>query len=101
MAGAMFAASANNIVVSLPHAVEVGATTLPSGQYTITPVQMTDGNQYFVVRGEKTPTVTLQAQRIDAANDAQTRIVFSKDGDTWHFGKLFVDGDSSAYEFVK
>ena len=100
MAGAIFAASPNTISVNLPHAVTVGSTTLPSGQYTMTAVPMSDGNDYFVVRNDKT-AVTLQAQRIEAADGNQTRVVFSKDGDAWHFDKLFVNGDQSAYEFVK
>lgn len=100
MAGAILAASPNTITVNLPHSVAVGSTVLPSGQYTMTPVGMSDGNDYFIVRGENTPAVTLQAQRINV-NDSQTRVVFSKDGDTWHFDRLFVNGDPSAYEFVK
>lgn len=84
MAGAIFAASGNTVTVTLPHAVTVGSTILPSGQYTMSPIEMVDGNEYFVVRGEKTPVVTLQAQRIDAS-DNKTHVVLSKDGDNWRF----------------
>jgi len=99
LAGSSFAAQTIN--VTLPHAVTVGSTTLPSGQYTLTTLEMTDGNEYFVVRGQNTPTLTMQAQRVDVNQDEKTRMVLSKDGDTWHFDKLYVEGDSNAYEFSK
>jgi hypothetical protein len=101
MACALFAASPNTVTVTLPHAVTVGSTTLPSGQYTISGMEMSDGNEYFTVRGANTAAVTLQAQRIDAADGGKTQVVFSKDGESWHFGKLFLEGGGTAYEFVK
>jgi hypothetical protein len=101
MACALFAASPTTVTVTLPHAVTVGSATLPTGQYTISSVEMSDGNEYFVVRGAKTAPVTLQAQRIDAADSNKTHVIFSRDGESWHFGKLFLEGDGTAYEFLK
>jgi hypothetical protein len=94
-------AAPNTITLSLPHAVTVGSTTLPAGQYTMSPVEMNDGNQYFVVRGDKTPTVTLMSQRVDTGETNKTQVTLSKDGDTWHFDKLLVEGDTIGYEFTK
>jgi hypothetical protein len=99
LAGSLFAGQTIN--VTLPHAVTVGSTTLPSGQYTLTTMEMSDGNEYFVVRGQNAPALTLQAQKIDADEADRTRVVFTRDGDTWHFDKLYIEGDSSAYEFGK
>ncbi len=99
LAGSLFAGETIN--VNLPHAVTVGSTTLPSGQYTLTTLEMNDGNEYFVVRGQNTPTLTIQAQRIDADQTDKTRVVFSTDGDTWRFDKLYIEGDGTAYEFNK
>jgi hypothetical protein len=62
---------------------------------------MSDGNEYFVVRGATTAAVTLQAQRIEATEGSKTQVVFSKDGESWHFEKLSLEGDGTAYEFVK
>ena len=101
MACALFAASPNTVTVTLPHAVMVGSTKLPSGQYTISGLEMSDGNEYFVVRGATTAAVTLQAQRIEATEGSTTQVVFSKDGESWHFEKLSLEGDGTAYEFVK
>ena len=101
MASALLAASPNTISVTLPHAVTAGSTTLPSGQYTISAVEMKDGTEYFVVRGANATIVTLQAQRAEAGDNSKTQVVLSKDGDSWHFDKLFVEGDGTAYEFVK
>jgi hypothetical protein len=100
-AAAMFAAQINDLRVTLPHPVTVGSTTLPVGSYTITPVEMSNGDEFFVVRGEKTSPVTLPAQRIDGAASAKTQLTFSEDGNTWRFDRLSIAGDSTAYEFSK
>jgi hypothetical protein len=99
MACALFAAAPNTVTVTLPHAVTVGSATLPSGQYTISGMEMSDGKEYFVVRGAKTAPVTLKAQKIDAADGSKTQVIFSRDGEAWHFEKLFLEGDGTAYEF--
>jgi hypothetical protein len=99
MAGAMFAATPNVITVNLPHSVTVGSATLPAGQYTLTAVEMSDGSDYFVVRGAGAPVVTLQSQKIDSA-EKKTQVIFSKDGDNWRFDRLFVEGDTNGYEFT-
>ena len=45
LAGSLFAGQ--TVYVTLPHAVTVGSTTLPSGQYSLTTLEMSDGNEYF------------------------------------------------------
>jgi hypothetical protein len=102
IAGALLAGQVNRVIVTLPHAVTVGATTLPTGEYTLTSVDMADGDQYFVVRGDHTPTVTLQAQKIDAAANGagKTEVVFSQDANEWRFEKLFVQGEPTGYQFL-
>lgn len=100
IAGALLAGQINRVTVTLPHAVTVGSTTLPSGEYTLDSLDMTDGDEYFIVRGDHTPSVTLQAQKIDATDQSKTQVVFSQDGDAWHFEKLFVKGVGNGYQFV-
>jgi hypothetical protein len=102
MAGAMFAASVNRVTVNLPHAVTVGATTLPSGEYTLSSIDMGDGVEYFVMRSEHTPALTLSAVKIDAAEaEGKTQVTIQKDGDLWRLDKLFVHGsDNSGYQFI-
>jgi hypothetical protein len=99
MAGGLFASQPNRVTVTLPHAVAVGSTTLPSGNYTISNLEMSDG-EYFVVRGEGTPIVTLPAMKIDPEESDKTKVIFSQDGDVWHFDKLFIQGDGTGYQFV-
>jgi hypothetical protein len=100
--GALFAASISPVKVTLPEAVTVGSTTLPSGAYTITSVDMNDGNSWFVVRSERGQAITtLHAQRINpTASDDQTQVTLAKDGNAWHFDKLFIRGDESGYQFT-
>jgi hypothetical protein len=99
---ALLAGQVSRVTVTLPHAVTVGSTTLPSGEYTISSVDMSDRDEYFIVRGDHTPTVTLTAHKIDSAPDlsGKTAVVFSQDGDQWHFDKLFVKGDDTGYQFL-
>jgi len=99
-AGAMFAAQMNNLTVTLPHAVTVGSTTLPGGTYTITPMETSAGNEYFVVRGDKGAPVVLNAQKLQRDAAPKTQVTFSEDGDTWHFENLSIQGETTAYEFT-
>lgn len=99
MAGALLAGNVNEISVTLPHAVAIGSTTLPSGHYTLSSFEM-GSEEYFIVRTDRGAAVaTLQAQQIDG-DSAQTKVVFSKDGDVWHFDKLELAGDAASYQFV-
>jgi hypothetical protein len=102
MAGALLAGNVNEISVTLPHAVAVGSATLPSGKYTLSSFEM-GAEEYFIVRTDHgTAVATLQAQPIDSEGDsAQTKVVFSKDGDVWHFDKLELAGEGASYQFVK
>jgi len=101
-AGAMFAASMNDLTVTLPHAVSVGSTTLPGGTYTISPMETRDGAEYFVVRGRGTAPVILTAQKTDSAVEApKTEITLSETGDTWKLDKLVIQGETTGYEFQK
>ena len=102
MAGALLAGNVNEIGVTIPHSVEVGSTTLPSGRYTLSSFEM-GAEEYFVVRSERGSAVaTLQAQPIDNDTDGkQTKLVFSKDGDVWHFDKLELAGVGASYQFIK
>jgi hypothetical protein len=99
-AGAMFAAQINDLTITLPHAVTVGSTTLPSGTYTLSPMEMGDGAEYFVVRGSKTGPVVLQTQKTEGETATKTAVTLTEDGDTWKFGSLSIEGAASGYEFV-
>jgi len=99
MAGVMLAGEVNPVTVTLPHAVTVGSTTLPSGDYTISSVDMADG-ELFVVRSANNPTVSLLAEKIGSPDQNKTEVIFTKDGDTWHFDKLFLQGGETGYQFI-
>src|SRR5438309_116965 len=70
MVGSLMAATQNNVTITLPHSVTVGNNTLPAGNYTISTLQMSDG-EYFVVRSadKGVAIATIQAQKIDASSD--------------------------------
>jgi hypothetical protein len=101
MAGSLMAASPKKISVTLPHAVTVGNTTLPSGNYTISNLTMSDG-EYFLIRSndDQVAPTTIQAMKISPDESEKTQVIFSQDGDTWRFDKMFVQGDGVGYQFV-
>lgn len=98
MTGALFAAQMNEVKVTLPHPVTVGAITLPEGQYTISSIEM-GTEEMFLVRGNHTPVITLLSSRVDGDTD-KTQLTLTKDGDQWHFDKLSVEGQSQAFQFL-
>lgn len=101
--GAMFAAPVNDVTITLPHAVTVGATTLPSGTYTMTPIETSLGTDYFVVRAANSSTkaapIMIQVQRVEGDTAAKTSVSFSESGNTWRFGKLSLEGQTTGYQF--
>ena len=100
MAGALSARSGEIVTLNLPHAVTVGSITLPIGEYTISTLDMADGEPVFIVRCGKGQAVTLQAQRVESVTPAEkTEVLFSAEGNTWHFDKLLIGGESEGYEF--
>ena len=97
----LWAAEPSPIVVTLPHAVTIGNTVLPSGEYTISPIDVANGDEYFVVRSAHSSPVTLQAQKVPVSDESlATQLVFTREGDTWHFDKMIVEGQGSGYQFV-
>jgi hypothetical protein len=99
LAGGLLASQPNRVNVTLPHAVTVGSVTLPSGTYSISSLEMSDC-EYFVIRGEGTPAVTVPAMKIDSEQNDKTQVIFTQDGGVWHFDKLFIRGDDTGYQFV-
>lgn len=100
LTGALFAASPDQVNVTLPHAITVGSTTLPSGEYTISSLNMSEGDNYFLIRSANGSAVTMQVQKIDSPDPDKTQVVLSKDGDTWHIDKMFIQGENAGYQFV-
>jgi len=98
--GGAFAATPELVNVTLPHAVAVGSTILPSGAYTISSLNMSEGDDHFVIRSANGQAVTMQVQKIDSPDQDRTQVVISKDGDTWRLDKMFIQGGNTGYQFV-
>lgn len=103
MTAGLFAATTAVATVTLPHAVTVGNTTLPSGQYTISAVDMASGDDVFIIRADKGNAVaTLQAQKVILSTQAEkTQITVSKDGETWSLDKMVIEGADVSYQFTR
>jgi hypothetical protein len=98
-AGAMFAASFEEITVTLPHAVTVGSTTLQTGTYTLSPMEMSDGGEYFIVRGANTSPVVIPVQKSESLAAAKkTELTLSDTTTGWHLDKLTIQGETTSYE---
>ena len=99
IAGAMFAGNINQVSVTLPHEVTVGSVVLASGHYTMSSFEM-GGEEVFVVRGDNGKAVTLAAQNVqNDSSPEKTEVVFSKEGNSWHFDKLVIAGEGQSYLF--
>jgi len=100
IAGSAFGAG-SVITVNLPDAVNVGSTTLASGQYTITEYSVASGRSLFVFRSDKGDTATVMGSRIADAPEAQkTAVVLSNEGGSLHLDKLFIEGDQTGIQFA-
>ncbi len=99
----LFAGTTALVTVNLPHAVTVGSTTLPSGHYTISAVDMASGDDVLILRADKgNTTVTLQAQKSTlASNSDKTQVFVTRDGDTWNLDKMVIEGTDVSYQFAK
>ncbi len=103
MTAGLFAGTTAVATVTLPHAVTVGNTTLPSGHYTISSVDMASGDDVFIIRADKGNAVAaLQAQKVTLPTQAEkTQITVSKDGATWSLDKMVIEGADVSYQFTK
>lgn len=103
LACGLFAGTTALVTVNLPHAVTIGNATLPSGQYTISAVDMASGDDLFIIRSDKGNTaITLQAQKVMLAGHSdKTQVTMSKDGDNWNLDSLVVAGTDFSYQFTK
>jgi len=98
-AGAVLAAPVSDITITLPYAVTAGSTVLPGGTYTFSPMETKDGSEYFVVRGGNIEPMILPTQKSEDKTEAtKSEVTLTKDGDTWHLGKLSIKGEKTAYE---
>ncbi|HXJ40712.1 MAG TPA: hypothetical protein VNH18_15635 [Bryobacteraceae bacterium] len=97
---ALAAANTSVVTVNLPYTVTVGSSTLPSGQYTISSMNTSAGEDLFLIRAENGTAITIQAQKIQPQTRAEkTEVTLSKDGETWSMDKLFVNGEG--FQFLK
>lgn len=103
VAASLFAAPQNLVTVNLPHDVTVGSVTLPTGEYTISSINRVGADDMFVIRSEKGDAVaTVSAQKVLLGTQSgKTQVVLSRDGATWNFDTLVIEGDGVSYQFAK
>jgi hypothetical protein len=103
VAGSLMAGASEIVKLTLPHAVTVGSVTLPTGQYTISGLDMADGDQLLVVRSQNGhQVVTLQGLKsVETQPANKTEVQFTTDGDAWHFDKILIKGETDSFEFYK
>jgi hypothetical protein len=98
-AGAMFAAPlSNDVTVTVGHEITLGSTTLTGGTYTMTPMENSDGTEYFVVRSGNA-AVLVPATKVEGEAAKKTAVTISEDGGAWKFNKLSIEGQTTSYEF--
>jgi hypothetical protein len=97
--GSLFAATVNDVKVTLTHPATVGSTTLPSGNYTLSPMETSDGAGFFVVRGNNVAPVVIPVQKVVGATAPKTELTITETGNDWRIEKLSIEGESTAYAF--
>jgi hypothetical protein len=94
------AGSAGSINAEIPFDFIVGKVTLPAGQYTVSPL---DYNRGLVVRSEDRKStamvLTMGVQAKSAKN--QTRLVFSRYGNTYFLSQVWRGYDNEGFALPK
>jgi hypothetical protein len=100
MAVSSFAADVTSVKVNLPKDVEVGSTTLPAGQYTIDRLNGSSVDLFVIRNNNNDAVLTMPAQRVEGNGAAEkTTLTLSGEEGKWHLGTLFIEGDSTGYDF--
>jgi hypothetical protein len=101
-AGAAFGSTGTVLTVTLPQAVTVGNSVLPSGAYKVTTIGMNEGAGLFVFRADNgSEAVSVIASKsVEPATNQKTSVVLSNDNGTLHLDKMFIAGESAGYQFA-
>ena len=82
--------------VTLSQPVIVGATTLPSGQYTISD----EGDNVFLIHSDKGDSALVIGREIDTIKEApRTEVILKSDSEGLRLDQLRFEGQTSGFEF--
>jgi hypothetical protein len=98
-AGGLMTASAEMhdvVTVNLSQPVMVGSTTLPGGHYTI----IDEGNNLFLLRSDNGDHALVFGRKVEESKEApRTEVILKNDGEGLRLDQLFLEGETTGYEF--
>ena len=78
-----------------------GQPALSADAVPVTESSMADGSSLFVFRSDKGDSASAVAMKnADQAVDQKTEVVLSNDSGSLHVDKLFIEGESTGYQFA-
>jgi hypothetical protein len=96
---------AKQVRARIPFAFNVGKTTLPAGEYTVTVLNPSSDRQVLQVRSKDRRLSALihstETTPNNLANTDKAKLVFNRYGDTYFFAQVQMAGDSTIWAAVK
>ena len=100
--GLMAQSGSDRVIVTLPHAVNVGEKVLDPGKYEIQRVSSTTDRALVIFSDDKMKyeTNVLTIPALDNRAPKDTFVVLHHIGDQYYFDKIWIQGKTYGYEFV-
>jgi hypothetical protein len=100
--GAANAQPRTSITLTLPHTVTAGTTTLPAGEFTLTPLEDNGRETLFLLQSGTRSGLFLQLARaveLDNPQSTPTEVVMRRVGDTFEIQSILISG--KGYRFLR
>ena len=96
---------AKQVRARIPFAFNVGKTSLPAGEYTVTVLNPSSDRQVLQIRSKDGRSSALihsnETTPINLANADKAKLVFNRYGDTYFFAQAQMAGDSTVWAALK
>jgi len=96
---------AKQVRARIPFAFNVGKTTLPAGEYTVTVLNPSSDRQVLQIRSKDRRLSALihstETTPNNRANADKAKLVFNRYGDTYFFAQALMAGESTIWAAVK
>jgi hypothetical protein len=96
------ASSSQKINAHIPFAFNVGRTSLPAGEYTITVLNPNSDRKVLQIRSaDGKSSALIQTNELNANAPEQTKLVFNRYGNRYFFAQARMAGESTTFAAVK
>jgi hypothetical protein len=96
------ASGSQKINAHIPFAFNVGRTSLPAGEYTITVLNPNSDRKVLQIRSaDGKSSALIQTNELNANAPEQTKLVFNRYGNRYFFAQARMAGESTTFATVK